>query len=59
MLVERFRARFQSELPDADPDCFRTLHESVMQDLIRHGPSSGITRRIVTLSQLVADAGAE
>ena len=35
------------------------LDESVLQDLIRYGPSSGITRRIVTLSQLAADAGAE
>lgn len=57
MLVERFRPRFQSELPDAD--CFHMLDESVLQDLIRQGPSSGITRRIVTLSQVAADAGAE
>jgi hypothetical protein len=32
MLVERFRPRFQSELPDAD--CFHMLDESVLQDLI-------------------------
>ena len=57
MLVERFRPRFQSELPDAD--CFHMLDESVLQDLIRHGTSSGITRRIVTLAQMAADAGAE
>jgi Asp/Glu/hydantoin racemase len=57
MLVERFRHRFQAELPDAD--CFHMLDESVLQDLILHGPSAGITRRIVTLSQLAADAGAE
>jgi hypothetical protein len=57
MLVERFCPRFQSELPDAD--CFHMLDESVLQDLIRQGPSSGITRRIVTLSQVAADAGAE
>lgn len=43
MLVERFRPRFQSELPDAD--CFHMLDESVLQDLIRQGPYSGITRR--------------
>ena len=48
MLVERFRLRFQSELPEAD--CFHMMDESVLQDLIRHGPSSGITRRIVTLA---------
>jgi len=57
MLVERFRPRFQAELPEAD--CFHMLDESVLQDLIRHGPSSGITRRIVALAQLAADAGAE
>jgi len=57
MLVERFRPRFQAELPDAD--CFHMLDESVLQDLIRHGPSVDVTRRIVTLSQLAADAGAE
>jgi aspartate/glutamate racemase len=57
MLVERFRPRFQAELPEAD--CFHMLDESVLQDLIRHGPSAGITRRIATLSQLAADAGAE
>jgi len=57
MLVERFRPRFQSELPETD--CFHMLDESVLQDLIRQGPSSGITRRIVTLSQMAADAGAE
>ncbi|MEO8060330.1 MAG: hypothetical protein ABI671_18600 [Burkholderiales bacterium] len=57
MLVERFRPRFQSELPGSD--CFYMLDESVLQDLIRHGPASGIKRRIVTLSQLAADAGAE
>ncbi|MGJ7566179.1 hypothetical protein ACSFBM_20185 [Variovorax sp. GB1R11] len=55
MLVERFPPRFQSELPDAD--CFHMLDESVQHDLVRQDPSSGITRRIVTLSQLAADAG--
>ena len=34
MLVERFRPRFQCELPAAD--CFHMLDESVRQDLIRH-----------------------
>ena len=35
------------------------LDECVLQDLIRQGSSSGITRRIVTLAQMAADAGAE
>jgi Asp/Glu/hydantoin racemase len=57
MLVERFRPRFQAELPGAD--CFHMLDESVLQDLIRHGPSPAITRRIAGLAALAADAGAE
>jgi Asp/Glu/hydantoin racemase len=38
---------------------FGSLLVNSLQDLVRHGPSSGITRRIVTLSQVAADAGAE
>jgi Asp/Glu/hydantoin racemase len=57
MLVERFRPRFQAELPEAD--CFHMLDESVLQDLMRHGPSASITRRICGLATLAADAGAE
>jgi Asp/Glu/hydantoin racemase len=57
MLVERFRPRFQAELPDAD--CFHMLDESVLQDLLRSGPSPAITRRIAGLATLAADAGAE
>ena len=57
LLVERFRPRFQSELPQAD--CFHMLDESVLQDLMRGGPSPGITRRITTLAALAADAGAD
>lgn len=57
MLVERFRPRFQAELPDTD--CFHMLDESVLQDLIRNGPSAGITRRVMGLATLAADAGAD
>ena len=57
MLVERFRPRFQTELPEAD--CFHMLDESVLQDLLRGGPSPGITRRVTRLATLAADAGAE
>ena len=56
MLVDRFRPRFQAELPEAD--CFHMLDESVLQDLIRHGPSAAITRRVTGLATLAADAGA-
>lgn len=57
LLVERFRPRFQAELPDTR--CFHMLDESVLQDLMRNGPSRGITRRIVGLATLAADAGAD
>jgi Asp/Glu/hydantoin racemase len=57
MLIDRFRPRFQTELPSTH--CFHMLDESVLQDLIQQGPTPGITRRIVTLSQLAADAGAQ
>jgi Asp/Glu/hydantoin racemase len=57
LLVERFRPRFLKELPDQR--CFHMLDESVLQDLLRDGPSPAITRRIVTLAMLAADAGAD
>ena len=57
MLVDRFRPRFQAELPQTD--CFHMLDESVLQDLIRSGPSAGITRRVMGLATLAADAGAD
>ena len=57
MLVERFRPRFQKELPHTR--CFHMLDESVLQDLLRDGPSPGIARRLVGLATLAADAGAD
>lgn len=57
LLVERFRPRFQQELPGTR--CFHMLDESVLQDLMRDGPSPGITRRVVGLAALAADAGAD
>lgn len=57
LLVERFRPRFQAELPHTR--CFHMLDESVLQDLLRDGPSPSITRRIVGLATLAADAGAD
>jgi Asp/Glu/hydantoin racemase len=57
LLVERFRPRFQAELPQQR--CFHLLDESVLQDLLRDGPSPAITRRIATLATLAADAGAD
>lgn len=57
MLVDRFRTRFQAELPKSD--CFHMLDESVLQDLMRHGPSASITRRICALAEIAESAGAE
>jgi Asp/Glu/hydantoin racemase len=57
LLVERFRPRFAAELPQQR--CFHMLDESVLQDLLRDGPSPAITRRVVTLAALAADAGAD
>jgi len=57
LLVEHFRPRFLKELPDQR--CLHMLDESVLQDLLRDGPSPTITRRIVTLATLAADAGAD
>jgi Asp/Glu/hydantoin racemase len=57
VLVDRFRPRFQKELPATR--CFHMLDESVLQDLLRDGPSPGITRRVVGLTTLAADAGAD
>jgi len=57
LLVDRFRSRFQAELPQHR--CFHMLDESLLQDLLRDGPSPAITRRIVTLATLAADAAAD
>jgi Asp/Glu/hydantoin racemase len=57
LLIDRFRPRFQEELPQQR--CFHMLDESVLQDLLRDGPTPAITRRIVTLATLAADAGAD
>jgi len=57
LLVERFRPRFEAELPGQR--CFHMLDESVLQDLLRDGPSPAITRRIASLAMLAADAGAD
>lgn len=57
MLVERFRPRFQAELPGVD--CFHMLDESLLQDLMRQGPSPALTQRVCRLALQAADAGAE
>jgi Asp/Glu/hydantoin racemase len=55
-LVEHFRSLMRDALPKTD--CFHILNESLLQDLLRDGPSSSITRRIVDQAALACDAGA-
>lgn len=57
LLAERFKALLRDKLPDVDT--FHMLDESLLQDLLRNGPSPAITRRVVTFATLAADAGAD
>jgi hypothetical protein len=52
LLAERFKALLRERLPEVD--AFHMLDESLLQDLIRHGPSPAITRRVVTFATLRA-----
>jgi Asp/Glu/hydantoin racemase len=56
VLVDRFRKMAAASLPGVD--AFHVLNESLLQDLLRDGPSAGITRRVVQQAALAADAGA-
>lgn len=57
MLVDRFRAMLAAQL--AEVDAFHMVDESLLQDLMRDGPSPAITRRVVAFAGLAADAGAD
>jgi Asp/Glu/hydantoin racemase len=57
LLADRFKAMLRERLPAVDS--FHMLDESLLQDLLRHGPSPAITRRVVTFATLAADAGAD
>lgn len=57
-LAERFKPMFREKLP-GHVDTFHMVDESLLQDLMRHGPKPGITRRVVTFAGLAADAGAD
>ncbi len=57
-LAERFKPMFREKLSDK-VDTFHMVDESLLQDLMRHGPKPGITRRVVTFAELAADAGAD
>ena len=51
---------FKQKLADAYPelDAFHVLDESLLQDLIRHGETSGLVDRVVSHAQLAEKAGA-
>ena len=53
-LVELFRGIAERDLPEAE--VFHILNESLLQDLLKNGPSAAITRRIVQQAMLAADA---
>jgi len=57
LLADRFRIMLREKLPGVDT--FHMVDESLLQDLMRRGPSAVITGRIVTLAGLAADAGAD
>lgn len=56
-LAERFGTALREAHPDLDH--FHMLDESLLQDLMRHGPSPAITRRVVNFAGAAADAGAD
>jgi Asp/Glu/hydantoin racemase len=56
-LADRFKTMLRERLPKLDT--FHMLDESLLQDLLRHGSSPSITRRVVTFATLAADAGAD
>lgn len=56
-LADRFHGAIREVHPDLDQ--FHMLDESLLQDLMRDGPSAGITRRVVNFAQGAADAGAD
>lgn len=56
-LVERFRTLMRDAHPEVDS--FHILNEGLLQDLLRHGASPAITRRIVAQALLAAEAGAD
>lgn len=55
-LAERFKTMLAARYPDLDS--FQMLDESLLQDLMRQGPSDAITARIVAHAQLAEQAGA-
>jgi aspartate/glutamate racemase len=56
-LAERFKPMFRAAL-DERVDTFHMVDESLLQDVMRHGPGPNITRRIVSFAERAEDAGA-
>ncbi|RUT29252.1 Asp/Glu/hydantoin racemase [Arsenicitalea aurantiaca] len=55
-LVERFKPMIAGRYPELDT--FHMLDESLLQDLMRHGPSEGITERVKLHVEAAERAGA-
>src|SRR5687767_8511568 len=47
-LAERFKAMLHEKIPNVDT--FHMVDESLLQDLMRHGPKPEITRRVVNFA---------
>jgi Asp/Glu/hydantoin racemase len=57
-LAERFKPMFRDALGDK-VDAFHMVDESLLQDVMRHGQSANITRRIVSFAERAEDARAD
>lgn len=57
LMAERFKVMIGERYPDLD--CFHMVDESLLQDLIRHGETPGIVRRVATHAALAQQAGAD
>ncbi|HEY4065759.1 MAG TPA: aspartate/glutamate racemase family protein [Burkholderiaceae bacterium] len=55
-LAEKFRESMKAEMPSVD--CFHTLNESLLQDLLRGAAPAQVYRRVVDQVMLAVDAGA-
>jgi Asp/Glu/hydantoin racemase len=57
MLVDRFKGLLREAAVEIDT--IHLLDESLLRDLMKHGPQPAITRRVASFAGLAADAGAD
>jgi Asp/Glu/hydantoin racemase len=57
MLVDRFKTMLREATPDLET--IHLLDESLLRDLMKHGPRPEIVRRVGAFATLAADAGAD